>query len=164
MPPCPEDVAKPTRGKYHRTIETFGVHDINVIADPGEPNENAHSVSLVCNRHLDSVHHRKAGAKLIPCRQNATIKRKDDGTSDLDQLVLQFKRWAIEGYRFKCECPEMDAGDISADIPAGPTCVARMKHMDIRARLLTKNPPGRVLDALIEEGHFTADALRCLRD
>lgn len=159
-PPTPPG-AEDDKGQQSRKIGTFGSHIINLVAPPGRANEVADAISIICNRHADSWHVR-GNKGHTQCRRNLTIKYAADGTDDRDELLLFLKRWVLRGYAFKCHCPEVTRADVAA--PDVDRCVARTKHMEVKVRKLTTNPPSYVLDRLVADGYFTADELSCLRD
>ena len=152
-----------------RRVGSFGPHVIFMQAPKGAPNSMAYSVSIICGRHLDSVHHRTSypdgrPKPLVPCRRNLVIKQDETGDDCMD-LMLKLKHWVCLGYELDCPCPEMDpalAGDEC--IPAGPNCTARSAHMKINPRGLSGKCDASLIAKLpLGPGQFEASELECLR-
>ena len=113
--------------------------------------------------HLDSKD-RRGGKKPTDCRRNLKVQKDSHGNfTNIESQARKLKIWAILGYRFKCECPELESGvtGVAAvgDAAAGPKCVARSKHMEMKDADLPDGLPWHTLRSL-PDMVFTPDERR----
>jgi hypothetical protein len=143
------------------------------------PNQCATALYAVCGRHLDASEYRprlRNGREepLLPCRQQVRICSDETG-DNIDEVVLQLKRWLALGYNpcYDCDCEEMrsivgpsrDGDDAAGPGPARRACQSRKKHMTLRATTLTRSLTSEELDFISTGlGNFNPDELDCLRD
>lgn len=143
---------------FSREVCVFGGMVVALVVPGGGPKCNATQVSSQRCRHADSHHYCKV-EKHTGCRRNLHM----GSLEDLPRVVPRLKQWAILGYRWKCNCPE-----ITGDKGCGETrCAASQKHMALSFRVpeaAEVKPSRREITSLVKAGIFGVKEVQELID